>query len=155
MGLATQEIGRKHGNKPEDMRKMPSARAEVIRSKIALKNNVTRNLPKGSTWGLWVLHKLIGQRSRWDVFEVLLEADLFGVSFDSSWKVHAANMMNGFLPKNCTCWSCGCTWAKTILLVLCRWKHTHWAFIPPATCSNLREDGEADCRLSVGLVPVK
>ncbi len=31
------------------------------------------------------------------MFEVLLEADLFGVSFDSSWKVHAANMMNGFL----------------------------------------------------------
>jgi len=36
------------------------------------------------------------------VIEVLLEADLFGVSFDSSWKVHAANMMNAFLPKNCT-----------------------------------------------------
>ncbi|CAK9210466.1 unnamed protein product [Sphagnum troendelagicum] len=50
MGLATQEIGRKHGNKPEDMRKMPSARAEVIRSKIALKNNVIRNLPKNCTY---------------------------------------------------------------------------------------------------------
>jgi hypothetical protein len=37
------------------------------------------------------------------VFEVLLEADLFGVSFDSSWKVHAANMMNrNPKPKNCT-----------------------------------------------------
>lgn len=49
MGLATHEFGWKHGNKPEDINKMPSSTVEVICSKIALKNNVIWNLPNNCT----------------------------------------------------------------------------------------------------------
>jgi len=49
MGLASHEFGWRHGNKPEDIHKMLSSRVELIRSKIALKNNVIWNLPNNCT----------------------------------------------------------------------------------------------------------
>lgn len=46
MGLATQEQQWRLRNKPEEQQRKASQRAEYIRSKIALKNNVIRNLPR-------------------------------------------------------------------------------------------------------------
>ncbi|KAG0623718.1 hypothetical protein M758_3G196000 [Ceratodon purpureus] len=46
MGLATQEQKWRLRNKPEEQQRKASQRAEYIRSKIALKNNVIRNLPR-------------------------------------------------------------------------------------------------------------
>lgn len=46
MGLATQEQKWRMRNKPEEQQRKASQRAEYIRSKIALKNNVIRNLPR-------------------------------------------------------------------------------------------------------------
>lgn len=46
MGLATQEQKWRVRNKPEEQQRKASQRAEYIRSKIALKNNVIRNLPR-------------------------------------------------------------------------------------------------------------
>jgi pre-60S factor REI1 len=46
MGLATQDQKWRLRNKPEEQQRKASQRAEYIRSKIALKNNVIRNLPR-------------------------------------------------------------------------------------------------------------
>lgn len=50
MGLATQEQKWRLRNKPEEQQRKASQRAEYIRSKIALKNNVIRNLPRNCEW---------------------------------------------------------------------------------------------------------
>lgn len=50
MGLATQEQKWRARNKPEEQQRRASQRAEYIRSKIALKNNVIRNLPRNCEW---------------------------------------------------------------------------------------------------------
>lgn len=49
MGLATQEQKWRQQNKPDEMHRKASQRAEYVRSKIALKNNVIRDLPKNCT----------------------------------------------------------------------------------------------------------
>lgn len=50
MGLATQEQKWRARNKPEEQQRRASQRAEYIRSKIALKNNVIRDLPRNCEW---------------------------------------------------------------------------------------------------------
>lgn len=49
LGVATLQPGFSKLRQTEEMRKRPSRRAEVIRSRIALRNNLIRNLPKNCT----------------------------------------------------------------------------------------------------------